>query len=360
VLCSGDANGSIEINATGGTGSYQYSLNGGSSQPGNTFTGLAPGDYLVTVTDQNGCTGSDSTTVTEPPPLTVTASVISNVSTCGGSDGIAFAIATGGNAPLSYSWSDIFNQTDSTATNLEAGIYTVTVTDMNGCSAIDTVTITQGGPVEICGNMIDDNCNGDVDEGCSISMQIKVFIEGYYLGGFMQPVLLNQNVAGATGTETDTIHVELHSVVDPTIIVDQSPAVLSTTGIGMCSFTVANAGTQYWIAVKHRNSIQTWSGTPFVLNPGLNQYDFTDASTKAFGQNMKDVFNENIWSIFTGDLNQDEYIDIFDFPDYDIDNQNFVSFTYAASDFNGDGYVDIFDFPLFDSNNQNFIFSIHP
>ena len=75
---------------------------------------------------------------------------------------------------------------------------------------------------------------------------------------------------------------------------------------------------------------------------------------------MIDPFNEGIWSFYTGDVNQDEFIDIFDFPDYDLDNQNFVAFEYKATDFNGDGFVDIFDFPIYDGNNQNFIFAIHP
>ena len=172
----------------------------------------------------------------------------------------------------------------------------------------------------------------------------------------MAPVLANQAVVGATGAETDTLHVELRDVTDPTIVMASANAVLMTNGLASCNMS-APAGT-YWIAVKHCNTIQTWSANPVALPIPL--YNFTTFATQAFADNMIDVLSEGIFSMYTGDVNQDEFIDIFDFPDYDLDNQNFVAFEYKATDFNGDGFVDIFDFPIYDGNNQNFIFSIHP
>jgi len=58
-------------------------------------------------------------------------------------------------------------------------------------------------------------------------------------------------------------------------------------------------------------------------------------------------------------MNQDEFVDSFDFPALDSDNLNFAS-GFLATDLNGDGFVDSFDFPIFDSNNINFVSSIHP
>ena len=213
------------------------------------------------------------------------------------------------------------------------------------------------GATEICNNGVDENCNFQVDEGCSVSLGLKIFFEGYYLGsGMMQPVLLFQNVSGAVGTETDTALVELRSTADPSIIVSSSKTLVLTDGTGTAVFNGAGPGT-YWIAVKHRNSIQTWSAAPVTL-PGT--YDFTSAITQAYLSNMVDAFGEGIFSFYSGDINQDEFVDIFDFPDFDADNQNFVSASYVATDLNGDGFVDIFDFPPFDANNQAFIMSMHP
>ena len=87
-------------------------------------------------------------------------------------------------------------------------------------------------------------------------------------------------------------------------------------------------------------------------------YDFSTADTQAYGSNMIEVEN-GVWAIYSGDINQDEFVDSFDFPSYDFDNLNFSS-GYLATDMNGDGFVDSFDFPIYDSNNINFVSSAHP
>ena len=187
-------------------------------------------------------------------------------------------------------------------------------------------------------------------------LNLKAFLQGYYIGsGAMQPVLANQFVAGASGLETDTIYVELRDAMNPATLVASTTALLMTDGSAVASFK-ANAG-NYWVAIKHRNSIQTWSESPVALP---STYDFTTSADQAYLSNMIDVYGENVWSFYTGDLNQDDFIDIFDFPLYDFDNQNFVSFTYANTDLNGDGFVDIFDYPIYDENNQNFVFALYP
>src|SRR5205085_12579454 len=87
-------------------------------------------------------------------------------------------------------------------------------------------------------------------------------------------------------------------------------------------------------------------------------YDFTTAANKAYGNNM--IHIGTIWAIYTGDLNQDEFIDSNDYSWFDADNFNGVSGVYTGTDRNGDGFVDANDFPLFDINNLNGIHSIHP
>ena len=67
-----------------------------------------------------------------------------------------------------------------------------------------------------------------------------------------------------------------------------------------------------------------------------------------------------IWAVYTGDLNQDGFVDPFDYPAYDSNNQNGVSVVYINTDMNGDGFVDPFDYPVFDSNNQNGVAAIIP
>ena len=66
------------------------------------------------------------------------------------------------------------------------------------------------------------------------------------------------------------------------------------------------------------------------------------------------------WAFYTGDLNQDDFIDGNDFPPFDTDSFNGVNSEYVATDMNGDGFVDVNDFPVFDNNSFNGVSSIHP
>ncbi|MBK7430949.1 MAG: hypothetical protein IPI62_08445 [Bacteroidetes bacterium] len=75
---------------------------------------------------------------------------------------------------------------------------------------------------------------------------------------------------------------------------------------------------------------------------------------------MADDLNEGIYSIFVGDINQDEFVDASDFPQYDIDNSGGLCCDYYVTDINGDGFVDASDFPVYDVNNTTGVFSIHP
>lgn len=127
--------GSATASATDGTPPYAFAWSNG--QTDTTATGLTPGVYTVTVTDDAGCTATASVTIAQPinPNVVITAS--SNA-ICD-QPGSATASASGGTAPYAYLWSN--GETTMTAVNLPAGTYTVTVTDAGGCTATATVTI---------------------------------------------------------------------------------------------------------------------------------------------------------------------------------------------------------------------------
>lgn len=194
-------------------------------------------------------------------------------------------------------------------------------------------------------------------------LDLRLFLQGYYIGGGeMMNVIYNQTGTVNSVGITDTIYVELRSVIDPSNTKSSARVLLLNNGRTNCSFSRLVEGGSYWIVVKHRNTIQSWSSQPITLYSDVPvTYDFTIGNNKTYGNNSTDIFLEGIWSFYTGDLNQDEFIDIFDFPVYDYDNQNFVMIpTYSPSDMNGDGFVDIFDFPIYDSNNQDFVMAIRP
>ncbi len=125
---------------SGGTPGYIYSWNTTPSQNTQTASNIPTGNYIVTITDVNGCTTTIAAFV--PNAGGVTASATKTDVTCfGGNDGSATATQTGGTQPFTYLWND--GQNAAIATNLTAGTYTVIVTDVNGCSSLASVIITQ-------------------------------------------------------------------------------------------------------------------------------------------------------------------------------------------------------------------------
>ncbi|MCB9185743.1 MAG: tandem-95 repeat protein [Flavobacteriales bacterium] len=138
VGCNGGSNGSVlatPVTQQNNT-PFTYLWNNGATT--QQITGVDAGPYSVTVTDSIGCTASGSFVVTEPPMLSVSTSVVDEL-TFQGCDGSATATASGGTPPYLYEWSD--NQIGQTASNLCPGNYTVTITDANGCTVQRTVTI---------------------------------------------------------------------------------------------------------------------------------------------------------------------------------------------------------------------------
>jgi gliding motility-associated-like protein len=146
VLCFGQATGSASINASGGSGLYNYIWNNNATS--QTLSGLSAGSYSVTVSDQNGCTIRPTVSVNiSGPSGPISASIASqnNVLCFGQPNGSATAAAIGGSGSYNYLWSTTPSQTLAQATGLSAGTYTVTVTDANGCTigSSSSVIITQ-------------------------------------------------------------------------------------------------------------------------------------------------------------------------------------------------------------------------
>ncbi len=148
VLCTGQANGTATVAANGGLKPYSYSwsIAGGSTTAG--VTSLAPGAYTCMVTDGNGCTASATGSVTQPAAPLTSSATSTNVLCFYESDGTAKVTPAGGTPPYQYMWSPTQLFTAS-VTGLPAGNYSCTVTDTNGCSTIQTVSITQPSPLTV-------------------------------------------------------------------------------------------------------------------------------------------------------------------------------------------------------------------
>src|SRR5690606_18499248 len=166
VSCNAGNNGTATIVAMGGNAPYTYSWSpsGGTNA---TATGLMAGTYTVTVTDATYNTITESYTITEPAAMLAT--MAKTDITCNfANNGTATVSLTGGTAPYTYFWSS--GMTTATATNLNAGNYTVTVTDANGCKIAASVSITQPAALVVTPTSNNITCFGLNDGSASISV----------------------------------------------------------------------------------------------------------------------------------------------------------------------------------------------
>ncbi|HPI54021.1 MAG TPA: cellulase family glycosylhydrolase [Chitinophagaceae bacterium] len=215
--------------------------------------------------------------------------------------------------------------------------YTYTYTNAQGCSK-----------TSLPASIVMTNC---------INLQVKLWLQGYMMGSNqLQAVKMNQGVGNST-TLCDNITLRLHSAANPSLVMAGPTTVnLATNGIANAVFEAPNAN--YYISVIHRNSIETWSATAIACNNNT-VYDFSTQATKAYGNNQA-FFAPNVFALYTGDLNQDGFIDAFDFPLFDQESFLNTNGIYTATDMNGDGFVDSFDFPILDENMALGISSVHP
>jgi len=144
IGCFGESTGSATLTASGGTGTLSYSWDTNPVQITPTVTGLPAGNYLVTITDATGCSKDQLVTITQPAALLSSSIMTSTDISCYGlNDGTATVLATGGTIPYSYSWNTVPVQNSATAVGLTTGNYTVTITDVNGCTSFSSVSITE-------------------------------------------------------------------------------------------------------------------------------------------------------------------------------------------------------------------------
>ncbi len=205
--------------------------------------------------------------------------------------------------------------------------------------------------------LLDNSCLPFVDVPTQSTLHLTMFIEGYYQGmGLMIPTMTTQQYLPAPlSNDVDDITVELHTDIPPYTMVASSLARLKTDGTAACLFPLLNGN--YYIVIKHRNGLETWSANPVFISSNTN-YDFTIAANHAYGNNQIEV-EPGIWAFYSGDINQDENVDLLDLSIQEADISNF-EFGYYATDINGDGNVDLLDLPLLEANINGFVFSTHP
>jgi hypothetical protein len=171
---------------------------------------------------------------------------------------------------------------------------------------------------------------------------LTALIEGFYDG--------TSNIA-------DTVKVELRNISAPYSLIDQTKILLDENGQGDARFYNAVNGTPYYIVLKHRNAIETWSSTPQTFIANSMNYDFTTGQNKAYGNNLKLIGTK--WCIYGGDVNQNGIIDDVDLNLVFMDNVNGAT-GYIKTDLNGDSFTEIEDLNIVFRNNALGIHKVTP
>ena len=164
--CAGELDGSLSATALGGAGGHMFEWSTGDTGP--LAPNLGAGTYFLTTTDADACTRVDTVSLVDPAAITLDMSG-KDVNCFGGTNGTASASASGGTPPIMYQWDDPNNSTFNTVTDLPAGTYTVTATDQNGCTAVDSVVVAEPPPVNSILITTDISCFGLADGTATVT-----------------------------------------------------------------------------------------------------------------------------------------------------------------------------------------------
>ncbi|MBK7029752.1 MAG: hypothetical protein IPH45_11275 [Bacteroidales bacterium] len=187
-------------------------------------------------------------------------------------------------------------------------------------------------------------------------LNLSVLLEGLYNGTSLNKA---QSTSGDqfAGTVADRIIVELHESVSPYSIVGVPYEVdIHTDGAAQVAIPLS-LGSSYYLVIKHRNSLETWSANPVSFSGATISYDFSSSASQALGGNMKSVAGKFV--LYSGDIDQDGQIDSDDMILMNTDAESFIS-GYVVSDLNGDGLIDADDMILLDNNAANTISVVRP
>jgi len=286
----------------------------------NNFSAGLAGTYTFTVTDANGCVATNHVTVSSAPQLFVSCDVASEVSCHGASDGSVQVTASGGTPPYTG---------DGLYTGLQSRTITYTVSDDLGCIAVCSTTLNDPPLTAVTGFTPSSGCPGDVititganlnstvdvlfngqsadgfiivddtsvqaqvpagassgaitissfcEDAVSVNpftvtpciavddtLLVKFYIQGYYIGGNTMPSTLFDAGFSANNTDCDSVTVLLYSALDVSLPAYSFSGIVQTNGLLTCIFPDAATGNDYYIAVLHRNAMETWSAVPVTM-----------------------------------------------------------------------------------------------
>ncbi len=189
-----------------------------------------------------------------------------------------------------------------------------------------------------------------IKEELSLALNINLVIEGFY------------NIASDKLNIKDTVTAYLRNTSTPFSIIDSARAVVDSVSMtGNFNFYNTYTG-NYYISLKHRNALETWSksGGELLVNGTAQNYNMTDMSSKAYGNNIVQVDNSPVkFALYSGDVNYDSFIDLTDVI-YIFNEANTFVTGYKISDLTGNNITDLADILVAYNNAGNFVSVMRP
>jgi hypothetical protein len=275
VVCAGETTGGITSAVSGGTGSYAYQWSDDST--GEDLENATAGTYTVTVTDENGCFSTASATVSEPAPLTVGLTP-ADVPCAGDETGSIRTVVSGGTGSYSYLWSN--NSTGQDLENVAAGIYSVTVTDQNGCFSTASATIDEPDALLLEMSATPVSCAGFADGAAGVVASGGTGPYSYSWSnnattdeiGSLDGGIYRVTVTDASGCTAED-EAEVTEPAELTIVVTGRSLLCSGDGDGLVEVDIQGGTPDYQISWSNGSSAASQSG----LSGGRYDVTITDA-----------------------------------------------------------------------------------
>jgi gliding motility-associated-like protein len=273
--CNGVCDGVVAVDATGGTPPYTYLWSPGGFT-NDTVSGLCDNAYDIQVTDSNGCIGSTTVVITEPP-LLVAPGTFTNVTCFGFCNGTASVNASGGSPPYTYNWTPLNPVGDGTPniTNLCPGSYTVTVTDTNFCTATYVAAITEPPVLGLTVTQTNATCGGVCDGTATATVTggTVPFTYSWSNGSVTTTSSTTNTISGlCAGSYTLQVTDGNSCVISDTVIITQPDTLVATaTGTNVTCFNACNGSASATVTGGTAGYTYNWTGTPIGdLTPNIS------------------------------------------------------------------------------------------
>jgi gliding motility-associated-like protein len=265
ISCNGSADGQLTLNVIGSAVGFMYSINGGAFQPSNVFSNLSAGTYVVMVDNGTTCNSSYSSTLTNPPVLTIGNKTIVDVDPCTAPNtGSVLVTTNGGNLGKLFTITPSgTSQTDSLFSNLTIGSYDIVVEDSKGCTASVTAVISQPSVITISPVVTSLNCSNPLSGAIDITISGGIAPYTYlWSDGSTSEDLINLT----SGTYTVNVVDNKGCSVSLAITVDPAPIITGTA-----------TATPATVCSGQSTTVTAVFDAPFI--PAANGYSFDDGLT---------------------------------------------------------------------------------